>query len=234
MICGLNEKAELNLKRFSDNPCSETRQELYSTLSLSIAAGDNWYVPLDAMHEGTNELDYGDGWLLGDTGMVKKTVTVSETQEQFFCFFLTEESLRVKQNKDIVSMHYPARELLEETIAADNVEGIILNPWTESITIKKGAIPHLLDEAKNVDTETVMRACKVMIEPISVIDTNAILNQWTDGWEDETVETWSLHSYPIMSNGHILVVFEMAAEIKQGKISSLYTDRKSTRLNSSH
>ena len=61
------------------------------------------------------------------------------------------------------------------------------------------------------------------IEPKAVIDTNEILEAWREGWHDEDgkKEPWELVTYPIMPNGHILLLFKMKGKIYGGRVPDL-------------
>lgn len=218
MILGLNGKLEREMLELRNRPSERQLRRLMELLAESVAAGDWWYVPVEPMAEGLNETDVEDWAPLGSTRMCKRTIR--SAGRRLFCVFTEEALLERAENDQVVSIRYPARQFLEEIAGAEELDGLMFNPWTSHFTVKLEHVRTLLRAAEEIDPETAAAHCSVWIRPRAVLDTNEMLREWSEGWKDggETpIEDWKLHSWPIMPNGNLLAVYSMTGGVRGGK-----------------
>ena len=219
MIIGVNERLEKSMERYRDRRDDTEYGDVISYVIDSVAAGDYWHVPVDVIEDGMNETDFREGWILEHLPeFSKKTVRSLNDDEELFCAFTTEKKITVGTEEDLLTVLYPARDLLQELAAAEECAGMVLNPGSESVHISRESAIKILSYADNMEPEIVRSLQSYRIEPQAVLDTNEILEEWKDGYdnEDGRQEDWKLITYPIMADGRVLLLFEMRDEIHGG------------------
>ena len=219
MIIGVTEKLEKMMFSFQEKENEVDFSDVMDCVVESVAAGDLWQVPVEVIEEGMNETDFPDGWVLEKMpGFYKKTVGNSHG-DQIFCAFTSEDAMnKVEEEGTFISVKYPVKELLTELVSAEDCPGMILNLWSDDFFISRENAAKVLENAEKVPADGIMDLLSYRIEPKAVIDTNEILQEWKEGWNDEEgkQESWKLVSYPIMADGRILLLFVMKDEIYGG------------------
>lgn len=225
MLAGLNEKLERALSAFLDDEEDTDWADVMTLITDSVAAGDLWQVPVDAMPDGMNETDYEDGRVLEKfPACVKKTVGTNRNEE-LFCAFTSPEKISAGNSEGpVLSVPYPAWKLLEEFSSSKVCDGFVLNPWSDDFKLSRDQVRKVLELAKEVPEERIRSLRSYRIEPRAVIDTNQILAEWKGNWDDhnDNEEKWELKTYPIMADGRVLLLFEMKDMIYAGKYDSFH------------
>ncbi len=225
MLVGLTEKLERALSAFFDDEEDTDWADVMTLITDSVAAGDLWQVPVDAMPDGMNETDYEDGRVLEKfPTCVKKTIGTSRNEE-LFCAFTSPERVSAGGSENpVLSIPYPAKNLLEEFIFSETSDGFVINPWSDDFKLTKDEAKKVLELAKKVPEERIRGMRSYRIEPRAIIDTNQILADWKGNWDDndDRQEKWELIAYPIMADGRVLLLFEMKDEIYAGKYDSFH------------
>ncbi len=220
MIVGLVEKLEKMMGSFRDEDSNVGFGDVMKCVVESVAVGDSWYVPVFVMEEGMNETDVVDGGLVDKLPMFCKHTLTDQDGSRFFCAFTSEEAMNADSEEGTrISVKYAARAMLRDLLSSEECEGIVMNPWTDSVIISRENAEKVLDVTEHLDSEYVRTLRAYQIDPIAVIDTNAILREWRENWHDEegVQEDWELVCNPIMPNGHVLLLFRMKDEIRGGK-----------------
>lgn len=224
MLNGLNEKLEQALVGFADEKDNTGWADVMTVITDSVAAGDLWRVPVDLVPDGTNETDYEDGHVLSKLpAFVKKTIS-NDRDETWFCAFTSPEKVTLDSSSEpIMTVSYPARDLLEEFATCESGDGFVINPWSDDFKLDRETAKKVLELAQKVPEERIRAQQTYRLEPKAVIDTNDILAEWMSGWEDDNKqEKWELQAYPIMADGRILLLFEMKDEVYTGKYDSFH------------
>ena len=224
MIVGQVEKLEKLLGEFCDVDSSVTSKDVMECVANSVAAEDNWIVPVDILEDGMNETDIGEGCGLEELPLFRKMVVTNPAEESYFCAFTSEEAMNADHEDGTrISVKYKARAILRDLLSANEIKGLVINPWTDAFVVSKENATKALEYAEKMPEEAVTALRSYRLEPKTVIDTNEILEDWREGWHDEDgkYEPWELVAYPIMPNGHVLLLFKMAGEIYGGHVSSL-------------
>ena len=222
MLKGLNEKLEKILRDYCEDESTTEWKDVMFVMTHSVAAGDMWHVPVEMIPEGMNETDYADGQLLGNLPMFVKRTIINDGNERY-CAFTSSERVRTGDSKDpVMTVAYPSNVFLEEIARDDNINGFVLNPWSDDLTLDAETVNSLLRIAARVPEDYLRGYRAYQIEPKAIIDTEKILEEWGGGWDDQCdkEEKWELKSYPIMADGRILLLFEMRDE--------LYTEKSLT------
>ena len=139
MIVGLNEKLEKLLARFRDVDSDVDAPDVLDCMAESVAAGDCWYVPVKVVAEDEDEEDLEDGFELGELPMFHKLVVTDEEGGRFFCAFTSEAAMNAdhKEGGTRISVKYKACALLRDLLAADDIKGLVINPWTDAFVVSK-------------------------------------------------------------------------------------------------
>ena len=223
MIIGVTEKLEKILGRYREEDSGVRFSSVMNCVTDSVAAGDCWHVPVGVLEEGMNETDIADGYEMNELPMFRKLTLTNGDGERFFCAFTSEEAMNADREEGTrISVKYAARAMLTDLLASDEIAGLVINPWTEAFEVSRENARKVLDIAAGMPDERVASLRSYRLEPKAVIDTNAMLESWREGWNDDekAVEPWELVCYPIMPDGHILLTFAMKGEIHGGHISA--------------
>ncbi len=224
MIVGLNEKLERMLGEFRDRESGVDAADVLNCVSESVAAGDCWYVPAQLLEDGMNETDVGEGFAFGELPMFQKLTVTNKKDESFFCAFTSEEAMNADHEDGVhISVKYGARALLRDLLETEEMAGLVINPWTKSFKLTKERVKKILELADGISDDEAASLRSYRLAPKAVIDTNGILEGWREGWQDGNGkgEPWELVNYPIMPDGHILLLFRMRGEILGGHVSKL-------------
>ena len=126
MLNGLNEKLEHILSDFFNDEEGTDWADVMTIITDSVAAGDCWQVPVDAIPEGMNETDYEEGSLLEKLpACVKKTIGNSRN-EMLFCAFTSPEKVSVGNSEEpVMSLPYRAKDLLAEFADSETGDGFV-------------------------------------------------------------------------------------------------------------
>ena len=226
MIVGYNEKLEDILRAFQDKDNDVDWADVMTAIVNSVAAGDDWYIPVEMMQEGMNETDYEEGWILDHIpGLIKRTIG-TKTGKELMCAFTSPDKFSAVHQEEVMSVRYPAKRLLTEFSQWDSIDGLMLNPWSDDFVIDQEEAEKALAFASDISDRRKQSFRSYRLEPKAVIDTNAILRSWKKGWTDagSGEENWELLCYPIMSDKRVLVIFEMKDEIHAGKYDSFHVE----------
>ena len=211
MIKGVCEDLEQLLDHFNEDDSDEAWNTTCYALACSVAAGANWLVPVVAMPEGANETDYPDGLPMKKLpGMVRRTIE-REDQEPITCVFTCLDRTEA-QTEECYTVTYPARDVLEEFLESGS-DQMMINPWSNDLLIKRRGVERILKCADEVTPRDLQKLKRIEAKPRAVLDTNAILASWQEGWEGADCENWELKNYPIMADGRLLLHFEMRNEM---------------------
>ncbi len=224
MLMGQIEKLEKLLGKFSDMSSSVTSKDVLECVAESAAAEDSWFVPVDLLEDGMNETDIEEGNSLEGMSLFRKTVITNPAEERYFCAFTSEAAMNADHEEGTrISVKYRARAMLRDLLAADGIKGLVINPWTDAFVVSKKNAAKALDFAERMPESAVAALRSYRLDPKAVIDTNEILEDWRKGWHDEDgkLEPWELVSYPIMPDGHILLLFKMKGEVYGGQAPRL-------------
>lgn len=225
MLKGLNEKLEQTLYDYSEGAEGTDWAKVMTDITNSVAVGDEWYLPVDAIPEGMNETDYADGRVLERLpAFFKRTITVGD--KEMYCAFTSSEKVCAGDcSKPVMTLAYPAEQLLREIAAGEGSDGFILNPWSDSFGLGREEIEKVLELAGEVPEEQICSMQSYRLEPKAVIDTDRILEEWKQGWEENAPEEkWMLRSFPIMADGRVLLLFEMKDSICEGGYDSFHVE----------
>ena len=220
MLKGLNEKLEKILRDYCEDESTTEWKDVMFVMTHSVAAGDMWHVPVEMIPEGMNETDYADGQLLGNLPMFVKRTIINDGNERY-CAFTSSERVRTGDSKDpVMTVAYPSNVFLEEIARDDNINGFVLNPWSDDLTLDAETVNSLLRIAARVPEDYLRGYRAYQIEPKAIIDTEKILEEWGGGWDDQCdkEEKWELKSYPIMADGRILLLFECGTNSIRRKV----------------
>ncbi len=224
MLVGQIEKLEKLLGKYSNFNSCVTLQDVMECVAYSAAVEDSWFVPVNLLEDGMNETDIGEGHGLEEMPMFRKMVVTNAFEENYFCAFTSEEAMNADHEEGTrISVKYRARAVLRDLLAADDIKGLVINPWTDAFEVSKENAAKALDFAEKLPESGVAALRTYRLEPKAVIDTNEILEAWQEGWHDEDgkFEPWELVAYPIMPDGHILLLFKMKEEIYGGQAPDL-------------
>ncbi len=223
MIVGMNEKLERLLVKYGEKESRVDLSDVMTCVAQSVAAGDSWYVPAEALDDGMNETDIEEGREIAELTGFQKMALTNEKKERFLCAFTSREAMTAHQEGTWISVGYVARAMLRDLLRADEFTGLVLNPWTEPFVIVKDDVEKLLNLADSVPETALASFRSYRLEPKAVIDANVILDAWREDWHDDEgrAEPWRLAFYPIMPDGHALLAFSMEGEIYGGNISHL-------------
>lgn len=222
MLVGLNEKLENILSKLGDPKSTVQRSDVLVTIVKSVAVGDCWQIPV----ESEDEVMETEGLVLENVpGLVKRTVRTSQGK-RYFCAFTSSEAVTTDSEEfPVVSITYPAADYLREYVASEVCAGLMLNPWSDSFIISRGEAEKILHAAEMIPEREVRALRSYQLDPLAVLDTNEILRSWSEGWQGgEKQEKWRLIAYPIMSDGRIVLLFEMCDEIYGGKFDSVHVE----------
>lgn len=225
MLCGQVEKLEKHLGNYRKDKGGTYWEDVMARLTDSVAAGDCWQVPVEALPDDMNETDYAEGHVLGRLPACLKRFIENNRGEKLFCAFTSPEKVGDGDvDEPVMTLPYPAQALLEEYVAAEDVDGFLMNPWSDDFRLDREDAAKILDLAQKITEEQKLALHSYRIEPRAVIDTNQILDEWRDGWDDkdEKQEKWELKAYPIMADGRVLLLFEMTDEVYSGSYDSFH------------
>lgn len=225
MIVGANERLEKLLVGFHDAESNIDAGDVLDCVMESVTVEDCWFVPVEILPDGMNETDVEEGGLLDELSMFRKMVITNKNDESFYCAFTSEKEMNARSKEGThISVKYKARAMLRDLLETDDeIKGVVINPWTESFVIRKDNAEMILQLADKVPESVAASFKSYRLEPKAVIDTNEILEAWREGWHDEDgkKEPWELVTYPIMPNGHILLLFKMKGKIYGGRVPDL-------------
>ncbi len=227
MIVGFNEKLEEKLGLFRDKKDNVDWADVMTAIVNSVAADDDWFVPVEMMPEGMNETDYEDGYVFDHIPSIIKRTIGTRTGKELLCAFTSPEKFSAGDLNEVMSIRYPARKLISELARWESVAGLMLNPWSDEFVVDRDEAEKILDFADRVPERRKNSFRSYRLEPKAVIDTNEILRSWRGTWTDAGTEeeNWMLLCYPIMADKRVLVLFEMKDEIHSGKYDSFHVDR---------
>ena len=219
MLCGRIEKLEDILERYIGDDDYVGREDVLRVIGESAAAGDCWQVPVDVVPDGMNETDFENGQVLGRVPACVKKTLVSEKNELFFCAFTSPDRVSAGSSEEpVMSISYPALDLLQEFADSDFADGMLLNPWSQGLRISHEDVKEILDNLKAAGKPDFNALHSYRIKPRAVIDADNIIEEWGEGWDkDDDQEKWRLLRYSIMADGRILLLFEMRDEVLCGK-----------------
>lgn len=230
MLLGLNDHLERVMDCYRKGDSDTNKVDVMYMIANSLAADDHWHVPVDMMPEGSNETDYEEGCVLEKLpDFVKKSIRTSKGKS-FFCAFTSPEKVCTDGAESLITIRYPARALLTEFIEADSCDGFIINPWTDDFEISKMDVHKLLDIAESVSEADIQKLRRYYLEPKAVLDIDAILDSWKEGWTDgeSPQENWEYVCCPIMADGRVLILFELQDTIYDGTLEKKATPRSSS------
>lgn len=224
MLIGKMEELAKLLAEYKDETSEVDAGDVLNCIVESVAAGDCWFVPVGLLEDGENETDIAEGSGLEKLPMFRKTVVTNKKEERFFCAFTSEEAMNADREEGTrISVKYSARACLRDLLSSEEIEGLVINPWTESFSFRKDTAETILDLADSIPEDTAAGYHTYRLSPKVVIDTNEILEAWREGWNDNDgkAEAWELVNYPVMPDGHVLLLFKMEGEIYGGRVPEL-------------
>ncbi len=225
MIIGYREKLEKTLSAFLDVESEVERGDVLNAIARSVAVGDDWLIPVKGMEEGMNETDFEEERVFSPIPcLLTRTVCIRDGAEMACAFTGVEKQAGEDEDETVMSLQYPARDVLEEFSRWTSVESLLLNPWTDGFVISRADAKRILAVADSFPKRKVDAMRTYRIEPRFVIDTGAILRSWCDGWteadaksDSEKAENWKLQYCSVMADGRVLLLFEMRDEIYGGQ-----------------
>lgn len=215
MLCGKMERLEQVLDRFSQDNSVQNIEQVKVVLAQCAALGDTWQVPIDPMPEDMNETDYEDGRALGGMPTCLKKTVITRSNEIIFCAFTDPQRVSLDSSEEpVLSVAYPVGNFLREFVESDYGTGLIVNPWTSGFRLTRKEVKEILERANSIYGDKARSLQFYRIQPRAVIDTGKIIAEWDEGWEDDgEQEPWQLRCWPIMPDGHFLLVFEQENNI---------------------
>lgn len=226
MLTGLNEQLEMMLGKYSDCESGVEKTDVLDSIAKSVAAGDLWHIPVDAMGEDMNDSDYPEGIVLEKLpAFIKRTLGTNDNN-RLFCAFTSADKVHAEgAGLPTVSVPYPAGDFIKEFLASEVCDGLMLNPWSDSFLLSREQARQILDCSKRIPEREVSALRSYIINPRAVIDSNEILDSWKEGWAgNDKAEEWRLIAYPIMADGRILLLFEMRDEIHAGNYDTFHVE----------
>ena len=167
MLNGYTEALEELLKEFSEHGDVMPRKYVLEGITKAVAAEDCWQVPVDPMEEGENETDYADGLVPEKLPhFVKKTLNVNG-EGRYFCAFTRAEKVAGEEEEPLMSLRYPAKELLREFLDCEESDGFVLNPWSESFRFTREEAREALAAAETFTRQEVSLPLMELSPPIT-------------------------------------------------------------------
>ena len=228
MLLGLNEELERVMGEYRRNRNGTEKNSVFNMIAMSLAAGDDWYIPVEMMQDGENETDYSSDRLMEKLPRLVKREVITKNGTTCLCAFTSLEKVHADGAEALVTVRYPAAALLREFLQADSEKAIILNPWADDFMLNAQECMKLLSAAAAVSPSDILHLRRYSLEPRTVIDIQEILDAWDKGWNDsaEKQEKWEYLSCPIMADGRILLLFESCDRIYGGKNYLLHVDHE--------
>ena len=164
MIVGQIEKLEKLLGKFCDTNSNVTSNDVMTCVADSVAAEDSWFVPADVLEDGMNETDIGEGCGLEELPLFRKMVITNPAKESYFCAFTSEEAMNADHAEGTrISVKYKACALLRDLLAADDIKGLVINPWTDAFVVSKENAAKALEYAEKMPESAVavLRSYKI-------------------------------------------------------------------------
>lgn len=226
MIIGPNEHLESALELYREHQNDSTILSAMNMITICLAAEEEWLVPIDLISDGMNETDFPEEMLLEKLpGMVKKEF-VSSSGKTCLYAFTSLEKVHMAGTEPLLTVRYPATDLLREFTQADSGKALVLNPSSDAFPLFPQDSVNLLSAMAGVPRAAVLKNSRISIEPKAVIDVQAILDAWNSGWSDngKEPEKWNYLCCPIMADGRILLLFESCDEIYGSKAHMLHVD----------
>ena len=122
MIVGFNEKLEEKLGLFRDKKDNVDWADVMTAIVNSVAADDDWFIPVEMMPEGMNETDYEDGYVFDHIPSIVKRTIATRTGKELLCAFTSPEKFSAGDLNEVMSIRYPARKLISELARWESVE----------------------------------------------------------------------------------------------------------------
>ena len=136
MLVGQIEKLEKLLGKYSNFNSCVTLQDVMECVAYNAAVEDSWFVPVNLLEDGMNETDIGEGHGLEEMPMFRKMVVTNAFEENYFCAFTSEEAMNADHEEGTrISVKYRARAVLRDLLAADDIKGLVINPWTDAFEV---------------------------------------------------------------------------------------------------
>ncbi len=215
------------LAKYHDESGRTERAEVLFALVGCVAENMAWYVPVEIVPEEAEEPNLSGFIPLKEIPVFTRKTVVTKNGMRLTCAFTECNDVHPEKNDGfLMTVKYPARQLLEEYLQEETSEGFLLNPWADEFFIDRGDAAQILLLADKATPELLRADYRYRCEPCAVIDANAILSGWREGWKDNghDSEPWELIAYPIMADGQILLLFELKSEIYAGKYDSFHVD----------
>lgn len=220
MIIGLNSELESRINYAYEKGMDNAFSCVLTGIERCVLANDSWLVPVEMDHQDEPDAEATEAALFigGQEGMLKR-IAATKDEEPVFTAFTSTETLHMidEDGEPEITIRYPVKNILEDLVSSEVCNKLIINPNRRCIVLDKEMAEEILEHAEKKDESFVESEMKVHIEPRAVIDTNELINAWKSDWQEDTVtEEWKLHSYPVMPDGTVLVVYMMDEPICAG------------------
>lgn len=226
-LIGYNRQLEDAIVAFheSDDDDGELSGDVFYKTVLGVAAHDKWYVPVIPCEKTDEDMiqpeKFCESMLVRMSENQLAMVNLNEVDGASEMLVYT--SLE-KIPKESYFVGLSSRRVLECFGTAHEVERLWLNPDKEgeSYWFSKEEAKKLLEAAEACDISDVTDEMYYALDPLAVIDTDKIIEDWKSGWSESfETEAWKLEAYPVMPDGTVLLLFCMEDVICEGKIDDL-------------
>ncbi|MCQ2501583.1 MAG: SseB family protein [Lachnospiraceae bacterium] len=126
-----NEKIEEAILAVQKTPSNETLAQALTAIRRQMVAGAHLIVSVDQIPE--------------EEQLSLRTIDTADGKRWFAAFTGYEEQL-MGSNPIMSTFTAPIGQLLETTLAAEMVDGVILNPWNRTMALNKQLIAFILEE----------------------------------------------------------------------------------------
>ena len=218
---------EKALEEYRETAEAALRDTILTLLARNAAAGEFWMVlaETDPEDEPENTSPEKETTLRKLPAFCKQMVTEDSGRKCFCAFTMEGKQLRSGMEGTWVTVGYPLWDLLWELVETEEGDGLLVNPGTDAFLLSREEARDVLQRAFDLTDWEVCQMRTYHPKPRAVLDTNKILESWNEGWTgSEKVEEWKLHSYPIMADGRVLVLFEMRDPVYDGTMAFRKTD----------
>ena len=104
MLLGLNEELERVMGEYRRNRNGTEKNSVFNMIAMSLAAGDDWYIPVEMMQDGENETDYSADRLMEKLPRLVKREVITKNGTTCLCAFTSLEKVHADEAAALVTV----------------------------------------------------------------------------------------------------------------------------------